>query len=461
MDNLYGRTKIEMSVEMIDASNVLDILSQASSIHETNVNQINSLYEYYKGKHDVQNRTKEVRPEILNKVTVNIPFEIVNFKKGYLIGDPTQYIGTSDEVTEKVVELNKYMEYLSKSTCDDELIEWNTICGTAYQMCIGVEDDEECPFEIDVLDPRNAFVIYSTAVNHKALAGVYTVKDAEGNTAYKVYTPETIFTIVEDDIAETEANPLGMIPIIEYPANNARLGAFEPVISLIDCINNLESNRMDSVEQFVQSLLVIYNAEMPEDTTANSIREAGMVILRSINENKADIKVISEVLNQTETQTFKEDLYKTILTICSMPNRNGGSSTSDTGMAVVYRDGWSAAETAAKASEAMYKKSDKEFRKVMFALMSTLNLVDLTVGDVVCNFTRHPAENIEGKSAVLIAMLNNDKIHPHDAYTASGMFVDAETAYRNGMEWYEQNKASTPVVAEEEAVETTADATAI
>lgn len=35
-----------------------------------------------------------------------------------------------------------------------------------------------------------------------------------------------------------------MIPIFEYPANNARLGSFEIVLPLLDTINNIESNRM-------------------------------------------------------------------------------------------------------------------------------------------------------------------------------------------------------------------------
>lgn len=34
-----------------------------------------------------------------------------------------------------------------------------------------------------------------------------------------------------------------------------------------------------------------------------------------------------------------------------MPNRNGNASTSDTGSAVIMRDGWSDAEARAKDSE--------------------------------------------------------------------------------------------------------------
>ena len=52
------------------------------------------------------------------------------------------------------------------------------------------------------------------------------------------------------------------IPIIEYPINSARLGAFEIVLSVLDAINTVQSNRLDGIEQFVQSLIVLINSEI-------------------------------------------------------------------------------------------------------------------------------------------------------------------------------------------------------
>lgn len=453
MPNTYGRTVIEYSAEVLDDSNIVEAISDCSAVHEQNESAIDRLYAYYCGEQDIEQRTKEVRPEIMNIITENRAYEIVTFKKGYQMGDagaPTQYTAVNPDASERVVRLNELMEYASKDTYDSDIFEWDLIAGTAYGIALGVDDadDGDNPFKIAALDPRRTFVIYGTDLFRTPLAGVYRTVDVEGNTIYTAYTKDSIYKIVDDTIIEREVNPLGVIPIVEYPANNARLGAFETVMSLLDAINDLDSNRMDSVEQFVQSLLVLYNAELEDGVTANQIREAGMILLRSVNENKADVKVISEVLNQSETQTLKNDLYDAVLTICSMPNRNGGTSTSDTGLAVVYRDGWASAETAAKAYETMYLKSDREFRKVLFRILDTLHLVGLTVDEVKCSFTRHPQQNIAEKSQVLIAMLNNDKINPKDAYEASGMFLDTEAAYMRGMEWYEQQKANSEVGAD-------------
>ena len=65
---------------------------------------------------------------------------------------------------------------------------------------------------------------------------------------YSIYTTTTYFEVEDDVITKEEAHVLGDIPIIEYPANSARLGAFEVVLDLLDALNNTVSNRMDGIE---------------------------------------------------------------------------------------------------------------------------------------------------------------------------------------------------------------------
>ena len=96
---------------------------------------------------------------------------------------------------------------------------------------------------------------------------------------------------------------LGAIPIVEYPLNNARLGAFEIVLPLLDALNEVQSNRLDGISQFIQSLIVLTNADIDDDV-AKAIRDAGLIKLKSFGENKAGIDVIAEQLDQQQTQTL-------------------------------------------------------------------------------------------------------------------------------------------------------------
>lgn len=144
-------------------------------------------------------------------------------------------------------------------------------------------------------------------------------------------------------------------------------------------------------------------------------------------------------------QHFFDDYLQAVeygkpLTICGMPNRNGGSSTSDTGSAVIMRDGWSAAEARAKDSELMFKKSERIFLKVVLNICHTLADMDLKVCNVEIRFTRRNYENILQKAQVLDLMLKNNKIHPRLAFEHCGLFVDSDLAYTLSAEYAEEQE---------------------
>ncbi len=444
MQGYYGRTVIYSPVTEITRENVKDVLDEAVGTHNSNVTQIDFLYNYYRGNQPIYQREKEIRPEINNTIVENRAWEIVNFKVGYLVGSPIQYISRTNDVSvpENVQMLNSFMWELGKESSDKELVEWQMICGTSYKLVRQREEfeDGEPPFEVIVPDPRNCFVIYSADVDHRPLAGVYFSEDEEGNTVYRVCTKDMFFTVIDENIT-VESYPFGVIPLVEYPGNNARMGAFEIVIDLLDQINTLNSNRIDSVEQFVQSLLVLYNADIDDSLTANAIRQAGMILLKSVGDAKADVKVLSETLDQAQTQTLKDDAYNAVLTICSMPNRNSGNG--DNGVAVIYRDGWSAAETDAQAREALYKKSEQQMLKAVLRICTDmLGGFDLTVRDIAIKFTRRSYENIETKSQVFAGLMNTGYVDILDAYTACDLFPDPEKAAANGKAWHDGQTTS-------------------
>lgn len=439
--NLYGRQVIYSSVDEITRENILDVLSKAVSIHDNNSQDIEYLRKYYKGDQPINTRQKTYNTDVNNIIVENRAKEIVEFKTGYLIGEPIQYIGKGDSDNESVKELNKMMLSEDQDYINHEIIENQCICGTAYKLCLpdalfkvdGVEDyvSDEVPFEAYSLEPEQTFVIYSSGIGHRQLAGVYSITDDDNNKHYTVYTPKEVFKLQgTSQIESTESNPLGMIPIIEYPANEARIGAFEPVITLLNAINTIDSNRVDGIEQFIQALLVLTNCDLEDGVNAETIKEKGILNLKATGDFEQKAQILASELNQGQTQTLKDDLYQSVLTICAMPNRRGGYSSGETGIAVIYRDGWGAAESAAKNQEMMFKRSERAFLKVAIKIAGTLLGTDFTFDDIDIKFTRRNYENIESKSQVLTSMLNNDKIDPKLAFIYSNMFADSEEAYR-------------------------------
>ena len=438
-----GRTIISTNAKSITRENLLTVLTQAKMTHSKHKTEIEYLFNYYKGKQPILDRKKEVRPDICNTIVVNRANEIVAFKTGYLCGEPIQYINRNgeDTVTENINTLNEYMFSEDKASQDEEIVEWGNICGTAYRLVLPDDRGEidEAPFEMYTLDPRYAFVVYSNGIGKKPLMGVIESQDENNVTHYSIYTEDKYFHVLESSIVEETPHILGMIPIFEYPANNARLGAFEIVLPLLDAINNVESNRLDGVEQIVQAFIKFINCDITKDEY-EAFLKMGAIKVKSVDGAPADVGVVTTELNQDQTQTLSENLYNTVLTICGMPNRNGGNSTSDTGSAVLLRDGWSLAEARAKDSEHIFKRAEKQMLKLVLKICNTSGELALKLSDISLKFTRRNYENIQSKSQVLISMLQQEKIHPLLAFSSSGLFIDPEEAYTLSMKYYEEQQ---------------------
>lgn len=443
--HLNGRRMILTDETEVNIGNVVQILRKALPYHWKNRSEISYLWSYYKGRQPILNRVKEVRPEITNKIVENRANEIVSFKSGYLMGEPLQYVsrGNAENIADAINQLNEFVFAEEKSAKDKELADWFHICGTSFRMVLPDEmagEDDESPFEIYTLDPRNTFVVYNNGLGNKPILGVKYVVDENGVVHYSCYSDHEYFEIVESKVVSYDTHILGEIPIIEYPLNMARIGAFELVIPLLDAINLTDSNRLDGVEQFIQALMLFHNVDISSEDF-DELRERGAIKFKDIDPQlKAEINYLVSNLNQGETQTLVDHMYQTVLTICGMPNRNGGSSTSDTGSAVIMRDGWSAAEARAKDSELMFKKSERIFLKVVLNICRTLADMDLKVCNVEIRFTRRNYENILQKAQVLDLMLKNNKIHPRLAFEHCGLFVDSDLAYTLSAEYAEEQE---------------------
>lgn len=444
----FGRKEIFSDVSEVTIVNVIDVLEKAMRIHDENRTQIDYLYKYKNGEQPILGRKKDIRPEICNRIVVNRANEIVSFKDSYLMGKPVQYVGRSEgkEVTANIKKLNDAMYAAKKASNDKKLATWFHTCGVAYRMTLPDKGDinkDGSPLVMYVLDPRNTFKIKHSGLGNRDLAGITYVVTEEDKKVYSIYTPTTYFEVKDTDeglaVTVNQPHSLGQIPITEYIANEAKLGTFEVVLDLLDAINITVSNRVDGIEQFIQSLMVLKGVDI-DSAEFQALKENGGI---KVPEG-GDVKFITQELNQGQTQTVIDDMYEAILTICGMPNRNGGSSTSDTGSAVIMRDGWEAAEARAQETQVLFEDSEKEFLKLALHILRTTTDLDLELKDIEIRFTRTNYENIMQKAQVLTMLLGNSQIHPQLAFTQSGMFIDPELAYSMSKKYAEEQQAKQP-----------------
>lgn len=436
----FGRSPVLTDEEEITRENVCAVLDQILMTHDKNAREIDYLWNYYRGIQPVLHKEKPVRPEINNKIVVNRANEIVSFKLGYGFGEPVQFIrrGQDQSLTDDINRLNTYFFQADKTVCDRMTAEWLYVGGVGVQLVLpSREDGGEQPFLLYAMDPRNAFVARSTALGNPPVMGVTISNRRDMRVIYTCYTRDQVFTVENGVVTRQEPHVLGSVPLVEFPANQARTGAFEIVLPLLDALNLVESSRLDDLVQYVNSFLALLGGQLNEETYRR-LEEWKMLFLPE----GVDAKYLSTPMSQSDVQNFSANLYEYILTICGLPNRNGGSSTSDTGAAVVMRDGWEAAETQMQAVELLWKRSQREQLELILRILDWTPGVEnaLKAGDVELKFSRRNYEGIQTKSQVLISLLGCEKVHPELAFNHCGLFLDPETAYLQSKEWWEENE---------------------
>lgn len=451
---LFGRLPIYTTIDGFDPERPMDIIAEvneALSIHVENILAMEYLYWYRRGITPIYGKTKEVRPEINNKINEAHAAEIVDFKNGFFLPQAAFYVSRKEdeEVNEKVKQLNEYLYVSGKQQADNELVDWFHTVGKA-DLFVRANDDDEVPFEAYAIDPRSAFVVKSLKPGNPVVYGVNVVTSGdklyldvwdrnnlyrcEGTVTGRLVTPEADYVCTATNVTEVRPNPLGEVPIIEYHYNSVYMSAFESVIPLLDAINQVQSDRLDGIDQFIQSLLIFYNCELGDDEDGNPIttqyvREAGALFLKSIGENKADVKELSSQLDQSQTQVLVDYLYQQVLAICGMPSTTkGGSSTSDTGLAVELRDGWQSAEMMARNCEDLFKKSNKQFDRIVLKLLKGKGLLDLSPNDFELNFIRNEVRGVQSKAQALNTLLQSG-LHPVIALQKCGLSADPISDY--------------------------------
>lgn len=436
----FGRKIAYTDVEEINESNVVKVVGDALATFDANRRAIEYLYNYYKGDQPALYRTKKVRPEINNKVVENHAYEIVQFKVGQSYGEPIQIVALkNDENINKAVEkFNAYTRAVNKPAKNIEVGIYQSAVGTAY-MGIQFTGKKDLPFRYVCLNPMNTLIIYSSHTN-EPLAAMQELKDAEGKYYKLVFTASHEYRIQDSKLMSLGTNEdgaavysrlhaFGGIPIVEYPNNAERLSDIELVITILDAINEMQSNRMDGVAQFVQSFMKFINCKI-DDESFEKLRSMGAISVESNGDNKkVDVEIMTQELNQSESQVAKKDLWDNALSISAIPNKEGNTG-GDTQGAVELRNGWDFSKQRAKLKDPFIVEAERSLDTMAMNIIriSGNNDVKLTPFDYDVQINHSPTDNMQVKVQSL-KMLLEAGIHPLIAIKCIGLFEDAEKVY--------------------------------
>jgi len=452
-DSEYGRIKIFTDADEITEANVVEIFNTAYDLHQNNAIKEDWLFAYERGKQAILDRVKPIRSDINEKLVINKASQIVDIHVGYCFGNPITYVQrgkveddgrkpetTSDDDNSYIAMINKMMAEQGKAKKDVELARDYMICGLGYQM-VWKNDNEShySPFKITTLNPRTTFVVYKNDAFREPMMGCTYFINADGSITATMYTKHLCFKlnkfVTEDGKyqgLEVTPNLLGEIPIVEFEHVD-RMGVFEKVISILDRANVLNSDRVNDVAQHVQSLLWLHNCMIDDDKKKKLIDGDGVIVTKSNGDGKeAKIAYLSQVLNQSEVQTFADFLYRQVEEITSTPSWQEASGGSTTG-AMQLSNGWQSLELSAKSVEQSFREPELQILRLVAKVIENDNrgymkVKKIDVSDIDIAMPRNKNYDLLSKTNALATMINTG-VDGLWAFQTVGLFSDAEQAY--------------------------------
>lgn len=433
----YGRRIAYCDYEEINEGNVVSVLGECIGIHNTNKRIIKYLWDYKNGDQPILYRVKSIREDVKNNIVENHAYEIVAFKTAQTFGEPVEMVSLSkdDSVSEMVDKFNSYLRSAFKYVRDIDCGEWQSAVGTAYKAANFANNNVK--FRITVPTPMNTFVVYSSQTREPMMA-VQELKDENKEQYYLCYTDNKEFRIKNGSLmsvfvdgieVKSKLHAFGGIPIVEYPNNQSRISDIELVINLLDAINNMQSNRSDSIEQFVQSWIKFINCEIDKEQY-EEMKKSGALVVKSNKDNaRADVDIMTSELNQSQSQIAKDDLWDNALSILAIPNKQGNTG-GDTQGAVELRNGWDFSKSRAKLKDPYVKESEMKLALVILNILKIRGVdIKLTELDFEPQINHSPTDNMMVK-AQTFQMLVSAGIHPLIAIRTCGLWGDSEKVYQ-------------------------------
>lgn len=312
------------------------ILNDVISYNEKYKKRYEMLENYYLGKHNIFIRTKEERLKN-NKVMINHAKYITDTNVGYLLGNPVDYQAS------KGYDIKPILDAYKKQTINDldsEIAKDVSMFGLQYEYVYANGDAEPKSCEID---NKNAIIVYDNTVEHNKLFGLIYRPIKEGTT-FKYW--DIIYVDDKEIInyrstdktlskkGKIQPHKFGKVPLICYKNNPELLGDYEPVISLIDAYNLLQSDRVNDKEQLVDAILCLYGMDF-DDTQAEMLKDSRM--LANIPSD-GRVEYLVKTLQEGDVDILRQNIENDIHKISMVPNMSDANFVGNaSGVAIRYK----------------------------------------------------------------------------------------------------------------------------
>ena len=350
------------------------------------------LENYYNTKNKIINRTMADPAKPNNKIANPYASYITDTLTGYFVGEPITYNSNDKTLLQ---DLSMIFEYNDEADENMELAKNASIFGVAYEMLYFSDEDKMIRFK--PLSPKEVIPIFDKSVESNLLAVIryyddynvvedktYTiieVIDAVGVSRYSSSKGSNTLTLLEN-----YPHYFGMVPVAIYKNNEEERGDFEPVISLIDAYDTMESDSVNDFAYFVDCYLALYGFTA-ESEDVQKMKENRILLM----DEGTSAEWLVKNSNDTTIENMKNRLDADIHKFAKCPNLADKEFASNaSGIAIKFKT--LGTENLVAIKERKFKRGLQQRLELMSMISSVLREgFDWRAIDIV--FTRNLPSN--------------------------------------------------------------------
>ena len=362
------------------------------------------------------------------------PRYIVTMASGYLVGRPVAY--DSPEQAQAMDTLKQLYAACDMASIDAELAADASVYGRGVCVCYAGENGRP---KAATLSPKEAFVIYDDTVEHRPLFGVHWFDRFDGagrrcGVSVHAHTAEETLVFEGKTLASLSETPqaqphyFGGVPVVEFWNNAQETGDFEPVLSLIDAYDMLESDRVNDKQQFTDAVLLLTGCTLENDDPTDARSPAQRLLEEktlSLPDTDAKAEWLCKQSDESGAETLRKALRSDIHKMSMVPDLTDEHFASNaSGVAMRYK--LLGLEQLTSIKERWFREGLRARLRLFAHFMGVLAAGPLDPDAVAMTFTRSLPVN-ESEAAQMVAQL--DGIVPRSILLAQLPFVeDAEAA---------------------------------
>ncbi len=282
-----------------------EIISRLNAFMVGEAPRLTRLGAYYLGKHDILKAARD--PELPdNRLVNNFCRSITDCTVGYFMGRGVSY--TADDRTLPMLHAIGMLN--NERFANNALARDLSVCGRAAELLW--YDDVSCP-RFTPIPAESVIPVYDDAVEPKLRYAIrYFRRDGADDITVEVYDEGcmTVYSYDGQSLTEVRKTPhlFGEVPVIFYENNRDRLGDFEPVMTLIDAYDRLESACVNDFELFADSYLAISGMGGTDADDLARIRRDRVILL----DEGGDAKWLTKTVNDAYIENLKARIAKDI-----------------------------------------------------------------------------------------------------------------------------------------------------